>query len=590
MFMEINPAYLIALLFFITSGSYIVLSVVTYTGNIETVQQRDYLMTGAYLALFSLCYGIMTIVNNELMFKVFWGIGFTAGLLFYPGWILFLSNKAYPGNKRVRYMIVGLHLLTILVTTLCILSNEIIMVQTRFGNQFSYYGSTIFKIAFGYLILINLLLVFFKYKWWRNAEMARYSKEAFGFILFALLSSPIGIMTDVIIPIFTETTFVPLGSVFVLGACIPTYMSMRKNKTLSIEVKNVSGHIFKSVNLPILVLDHKNIIRLENESSLEFFGRSINGVSITDVILIDGNKPKHSFFNDNLANEIISAKTKDSQRICEMLLTVEKDMYGDALCKVLVINDLTELLQTLEQANDANRAKSDFISSVGKRTRMPINSIISVIESIKHDYELPREVERDLNSLLGSCDLLIGITNDITDFSKIEADRLEILPVDYSLDSMINDSIRLNTLRIDGRQIDFELQIDEDIPRKLRGDAQRIKQILDILLSNAFKYTDEGKVTLSVFHEPGKSTTGVTLVLSVRDTGIGMSKEQLTELFADYSIINMKAFSESTGSGLGIAITRSLVNLMDGELRVESEPGIGTFMLVRLPQERAGAG
>ena len=590
MFMEINPAYLIALLFFITSGSYIVLSVVTYTGNIETVQQRDYLMTGAYLVLFSMCYGFMTIVNNESLFKIFWAIGFTAGFMFYPGWILFLSNKAYPNNKRIRYAVISLMILTLIACSLCIFSGDVIMVRTRFGNQFSYYGGTIFKATFVFLILINLVLVYFKYKWWKNTEMARYSREAFGFILFALLSSPIGIFTDFIVPTFTEATFVPLGSVFVLGACIPTYMSMRKNKTLSIEVKNVSGHIFRSVTLPILVLDHKNIIRLENESSIKFFGRSLSGESITDIILVDDEKPKHMFFEEDLANEVITAKTQDSERICEMLLTVEKDTYGDALCKVIVINDLTELLQTLEQANESNRAKSDFISSVGKRTRMPINSIIDVIETIKHDYDLPREVERDLDSLLGSCDLLIGITNDITDFSKIEADKLEILPVEYSLEHMINDSIRLNTLRIDGRQIDFELQIDEDIPRKLRGDAQRIKQILDILLSNAFKFTDEGKVTLSVFHEPGKNSTGVTLVLSIRDTGIGMSKEQLTELFADYSIINMKAFSESTGSGLGIAITRSLISLMNGELRVESEPGVGTFMLVRLPQEKADVG
>jgi len=267
-----------------------------------------------------------------------------------------------------------------------------------------------------------------------------------------------------------------------------------------------------------------------------------------------------------------------------MLLAVEKDKFGDALCKVIVITDLTELLLTLEQANDANKSKSDFLLNICHKIRVPMNEIISEIEVLMQDHRSAEDLEEGLESIHSSCDLLLSTTNDILDFSKIEADKLDIQPVQYNTVNLINDSVRFNTLRIEDKQIGFELQLDEDIPARLKGDELRIKQILDKLLSNAIKYTETGKITLSVFPEPGQDEASVTLVLSVRDTGIGMSKEQIDMLFDEYTRFNMQANRKIEGTGLGLIITRNLVNLMNGEIHVESEPGKGTFVIVRLPQ------
>jgi len=585
MFIELNTAYLIATLFFLTSAGYIVFSVVTYTGNIETRAQRDYLATGAYLALFSLFYGLMTIAGNETLFRVFWAIGFISGFSFFPGWILFLSNKSYPDSKPLRFTLISIFVITVTIAVLCVLSNEARMVITVYGNRFSYYGSIIFRVAFIHLALLNILLVYFQLKWWQKAEIKRYRREALGFIIFSLIATPIGLVADFIIPTFTTGTVIPIGSISILAASIPTYSSMRMNKTLSIEVRNVSGHIFKSVTLPILLLDHKNIIKVENESAIEFFGRSVKTEHVTDLFVIDDDTPDDSFFNDSFLGETVTAKANDIDRMCEMLLTVEKDNYGDALCKVIVINDLTEILLTLEQANDANMAKSTFLSGISQKIRTQVSEIQSRAEAIRQENNLPENVEKGFESIQSSCDLLLGITGDIVDFSSIEADRMELKPTLYNPKRLVNDTVRTYRVRFEDKQIEFELQIDDDIPETLNGDEQRIKQILDKLLSNALKYTDEGEVTLSVFIEPGSNGKYKTLVFSVRDTGIGMSKDQVAELFKDSYRLNMQSCASVEGAGLGLTIIRSLVDLMSGEIHVESAPGKGTFVLVRLPQE-----
>jgi len=180
----------------------------------------------------------------------------------------------------------------------------------------------------------------------------------------------------------------------------------------------------------------------------------------------------------------------------------------------------------------------------------------------------------------------MGIINDILDFSKIEAGKLDVIPAQYKIASMINDSIHLNMMRINSKPIEFELNINENIPATLVGDELRVKQILNNLLSNAFKYTDAGKVTLSVDFEPVTNKENqIILVLTIRDTGHGMTETQLGKMFEEYSRFNTSSKMNIEGTGLGLAITQRLLNLMNGEMHVESEHKKGSSFVVRLPQK-----
>jgi CheY-like chemotaxis protein len=172
--------------------------------------------------------------------------------------------------------------------------------------------------------------------------------------------------------------------------------------------------------------------------------------------------------------------------------------------------------------------------------------------------------------------------------SKIEAGKLEIVPYKYDIPSLINDTIQLNRLRYDSRPIDFNLLIDANTPLNLYGDELRIKQILNNLLSNAYKYTDKGKVELSVSSESEKESSDITLILRVSDTGQGMTEDQIGRLFEEYTRFNTEINRNVVGAGLGMSITKRLIEMMNGDILVESIPGSGSVFTVRLPQKRAG--
>ena len=261
------------------------------------------------------------------------------------------------------------------------------------------------------------------------------------------------------------------------------------------------------------------------------------------------------------------------------------DLAGEIAGFIEVIQDITNVQRLAKQQAESemtSRAKSAFLANMSHEIRTPMNAIMGITEILLQNEKLPEKTLEGLDKIHRSCDLLMGIINDILDFSKIEAGKMDIIPAQYNIASLINDAIHLNMMRIGNKPIEFEVQIDENIPAKLIGDELRIKQILNNLLSNAFKYTDTGKVSLSVTSGPAKE--GVTLVFAIMDTGHGLTSEQISKLFIEYSRFNENNSRTIEGTGLGLAITRRLLELMDSKIFVESEPGKGSLFIVRMPQ------
>jgi PAS domain S-box-containing protein len=242
-----------------------------------------------------------------------------------------------------------------------------------------------------------------------------------------------------------------------------------------------------------------------------------------------------------------------------------------------------------EIAEESNQAKSKFLAAMSHEIRTPMNVILGVTEIQLQDETLAPHVREAFVQVYNSSDLLLGIINDILDLSKIEAEKMEFTPAKYELASLINDTSHLNMMR-NSKPIVFELSVDPNAPTNLYGDELRIKQILNNLLSNSFKFTEEGKIKLhvSVDESEGGGSDDVTLLLTVSDTGQGMSKEQLDMLFTEYTRFNLDANRTIQGTGLGMNITQRLVGMMGGKITVESKIGTGTTITVRLPQKRAG--
>jgi len=246
--------------------------------------------------------------------------------------------------------------------------------------------------------------------------------------------------------------------------------------------------------------------------------------------------------------------------------------------------DVTELIEAKELAEQRNLSKNKFLSRMSHEIRTPMNAILGITEIQTENETLSPDTKEAFGEIYNSGYLLLGIINDILDLSKIEAGKLELMPSIYDVPSLINDTVHLNVIRYDSKPIEFNLYVDESLPLKLYGDELRIKQILNNLLSNAFKYTDKGGISLSVAAKSAQRDREITLVFSVSDTGQGMTRDQLDKLFDEYTRFNTEANSATQGTGLGMNITKLLVNMMNGEISVESEPGKGSAFTVCIPQ------
>ncbi|MCL2774637.1 MAG: ATP-binding protein [Oscillospiraceae bacterium] len=248
-----------------------------------------------------------------------------------------------------------------------------------------------------------------------------------------------------------------------------------------------------------------------------------------------------------------------------------------------IAHDITERKAIEEAAKNANQVKSDFLAKMSHEMRTPLNAVVGLSELILNAGDAHGEVEDKLNKIYASGMTILGIVNDILDISKIESGKFELQPVEYDTPSLINDIVSLNIIRISEKPISFKLTVDENLPALLFGDDLRIKQIFNNLLSNAFKYTDSGVVEWYIsFEKDGES---VWIGSTVKDTGIGIKSEYMEKLFAAYNQADPQVNRKTEGTGLGLTITKRLLDIMDGTVTVESEYGKGSEFIVRFRQK-----
>ncbi|MDR0600254.1 MAG: response regulator [Treponema sp.] len=242
-----------------------------------------------------------------------------------------------------------------------------------------------------------------------------------------------------------------------------------------------------------------------------------------------------------------------------------------------------DMIRAHEEAVTGTEAKSRFLANMSHEMRTPLNAVIGLAELTLSSGQLKNEDHDNLTKIYNSGVTLLGLINDILDLSKIESGKFEIIPVEYDTPSLLNDTVTLNSVRIGSKPISFQLHIDETLPSVLRGDDLRIKQMFNNLLSNAFKYTKEGRVDWTVSCR--REGNSVWLTSIIKDTGIGIRKEDMWKLFSDYNQVDTKSNREIEGTGLGLAITQKMAKMMDGDITVESEYGKGTVFTLRIRQD-----
>jgi len=311
------------------------------------------------------------------------------------------------------------------------------------------------------------------------------------------------------------------------------------------------------------------------------------GQPLVDLI---AEKRMKSMFADMLdADGFYEAVTEISSEDGTKYFRIISDkLAGDADGMYIDLSEITATVEAQIAAEDANKSKSNFLATMSHEIRTPMNAIIGISDiELSREGHSPETID-SFERIGNSGKTLLGIINDILDLSKIETGKLELLPIKYETASLINDTVRLNIMRIGVKPIEFNIKVSETLPSSLFGDELRIKQILNNILSNAIKYTNQGSVTFEVSSQPADD--GITLIFTIRDTGQGMTEEQLKALYDEYSMFNRDANRMTEGSGLGMSITKDLIEMMNGRIEAESQPGEGSTFTIYLLQQPDGSG
>ncbi len=341
---------------------------------------------------------------------------------------------------------------------------------------------------------------------------------------------------------------------------------------------------------PIYMKDDQGRYLRFNQAWADFFGYCREdwlGRTVTDVFpgpYGEGVKAKDALLLANPGAQTLESEMADAHGNVHVILSNKATFTradGSVGGLIGVVTDMTErkrfeaqLMAAREAAEQANRAKSDFLANMSHEIRTPMNAILGMTDLLL-DTRIDSEQRQYLGMLKSSGSALLSLLNDILDFSKVEAGRLELDHTDFTLGDTVAEAVRMLAPRAADKRIALSLTMAQDLPTTVRGDPTRLRQVLVNLVGNAIKFTDAGKVSVTVRQIAREGST-CTLQFTVADTGIGIPDDKKARLFEAFAQADASVTRRYGGTGLGLAISKRLVEAQGGGIWVDSQPGLGS--------------
>lgn len=544
------------------------------------------LVMGFFGALWSGGYGIMGFTETGEVAAVFRAVGLVgvAGFMMTEALMIAYMVELPKWLFRAYAMIFGI---VAVVDLYFFIPDQHTFV--RLNGRMCYYTTNSFgrMVHSIFLAFVAVTMIAMAILWVHKEKLKRQSYYVRAAIL-ANIAILFSIIPDTILPMLGKPSF-PSSAYGMFLTYMITWFWATKFNAFSITVGNLSQYIYESANTAILIFDEYFRLVLANPYGQELLGiKKIENQKLMQLFQgtdVEFGRIKDGILRDNKGvAELVSVHGAIS---CALNFSLARDFHDDPYCIVCFVYDLTKEKNMLEEVVRANEAKSQFLANMSHEIRTPINGILgmdSVLLKECHDENL-REYAKNIQSAGQS---LLSIINDILDISKIESGKMEILTIRYQLFSVLNDCYNLTKIKLQNKPVSFIMQINEKLPSWLYGDEVRIRQIINNFLSNAVKYTKEGNITFELDFEE-KTDEQILLVITVRDTGIGIKEEDLGKLFESFTRIEEKRNRNIEGTGLGLNLTKNLVNLMGGEVFAESTYGKGSCFTAKIPQKIADA-
>ena len=438
----------------------------------------------------------------------------------------------------------------------------------------------------GYCYVFAVCILYMGITMWRKAERKRM-RVLGRHMLIALVVIFAGMLLDTVFPMFGMGAFPGSSITQGLGVII-AYGALRFARKNRVNITNMSEFIYSTVETPVLVYTEKGTLEMANNSAREFLG--LPEEEYGDNLLHKLFELDEDILQQSATVQKIDTKCLTKEAYCRLGISTIYDRYKDVIGYIITVDDLTDKMQIIDQLEEAsrqadlaNKAKSAFLAKMSHEIRTPINAVLGMDEMILRETK-EEKISEYAMSIRDASKVLLSIINDILDLSKIESGKFSIIADKYNVPEMIINIVDIMSVKVREKGFNWKLEIDKNIPRSLFGDELRIKQIITNIMNNAVKYTESGQVLLKMEWEETGESQG-ELVIEVTDTGMGIRKEDMDKLFAYYERFDETRNHFVEGTGLGLTITKNLVEMMNGSIKVNSIYGKGSSFIVRVQQK-----